>query len=195
MGWLLAQSVVPPPTIDGLRLHGVALPIPAAEFIAEETATRSEELLLPSKPPPQEEPPPEPVPLLDEPDVAHGVSVLIGTEAAPLTEESTPPQDSPRPVSFEAAPPPTPPGSDTPSPILHRVDPTYPPAAKRAGEQGLVVLLVKVGTDGVPDTVTVTTSSGHHRLDTAAAQAVQRWRFAPAAAPFTTTIPVQFVLR
>jgi protein TonB len=59
----------------------------------------------------------------------------------------------------------------------NRVDPTYPPASRRAGEQGTVRLKVLVDTNGRPSNVEVSQSSGFARLDEAAVQAVRKWRF------------------
>ena len=47
------------------------------------------------------------------------------------------------------------------------------------GEQGKVVLRVLIGTDGLPQKVEVSTSSGYDRLDRQAQDAVMRWRFVP----------------
>jgi periplasmic protein TonB len=59
----------------------------------------------------------------------------------------------------------------------NRVDPTYPPASRRAGEEGTVRLKVLVDTNGRPSNVEVSKSSGFPRLDEAAVQAVRKWRF------------------
>jgi protein TonB len=59
----------------------------------------------------------------------------------------------------------------------NRVDPIYPPASRRAGEQGTVRLKVLVDTSGRPSNVEVSQSSGSPRLDEAAVQAVRKWRF------------------
>ena len=58
--------------------------------------------------------------------------------------------------------------------------PAYPPASRRLGEEGRVVLRVLVDRDGVPGEVAIKTSSGFPRLDQAAEDAVRRWKFAPA---------------
>jgi len=58
-----------------------------------------------------------------------------------------------------------------------RVEPTYPPASRRAGEEGTVRLKVLVDETGRPKDVEVAQSSGFTRLDDAAMQAVRRWRF------------------
>jgi len=57
--------------------------------------------------------------------------------------------------------------------------PMYPAMSKRMGEQGRVVLRVLIGADGVPQQAEVQQSSGHGRLDRAAAEAVMRWRYVP----------------
>ncbi|MDY6945329.1 MAG: energy transducer TonB [Pseudomonadota bacterium] len=62
----------------------------------------------------------------------------------------------------------------------NRVEPAYPPAARRAGEEGTVRLKVLVDEKGRPRDVVVATSSGFSRLDEAAMQAVRKWRFVAA---------------
>jgi protein TonB len=62
----------------------------------------------------------------------------------------------------------------------NRVEPTYPPAARRAGEEGTVRLKVLVDEKGRPKDVAVATSSGFARLDEAAVAAVRKWRFVAA---------------
>ena len=62
----------------------------------------------------------------------------------------------------------------------NRVEPTYPPAARRAGEEGTVRLKVLVDEKGRPRDVAVATSSGFARLDEAAIAAVRKWRFVAA---------------
>jgi len=58
-----------------------------------------------------------------------------------------------------------------------RVEPTYPPASRRAGEEGTVRLKVLVDESGRPKDVQIAQTSGFARLDEAAKQAVRRWRF------------------
>jgi protein TonB len=62
----------------------------------------------------------------------------------------------------------------------NRVDPVYPPASRRAGEEGTVRLKVLVDTNGRASNVAVTQSSGFTRLDEAAMEAVRKWRFVAA---------------
>jgi protein TonB len=82
---------------------------------------------------------------------------------------------------------------------LHNPPPAYPAAARRLGEQGQVLLRVLVGADGAAERVEVGTGSGSARLDRAAVEAVQRWRFVPArqgaeAVAAWVTVPIHFQL-
>lgn len=62
----------------------------------------------------------------------------------------------------------------------NRVEPAYPSASRRAGEEGTVRLKVLVDEKGRPRDVTVASSSGFARLDQAAMEAVRKWRFVAA---------------
>lgn len=62
----------------------------------------------------------------------------------------------------------------------NRVDPTYPSASRRAGEEGTVRLKVLVDEKGRPRDVSIANSSGFARLDQAAMEAVRKWRFVAA---------------
>lgn len=72
--------------------------------------------------------------------------------------------------------------------VLPRIDPAsgsapsvrYPPVSRRLGEQGEVLLRLHVREDGRIGDVQVLRSSGHPRLDRAAADAARRWRLLPA---------------
>ena len=61
-----------------------------------------------------------------------------------------------------------------------RIEPTYPPASRRASEEGTVRLKVLVDEAGRPKDIQIATSSGFTRLDEAAKQAVRRWKFVAA---------------
>lgn len=56
----------------------------------------------------------------------------------------------------------------------------YPPLSRRLGEEGRVVLRVKVSADGRPIDIALKTSSGFSRLDQEAIKTVARWQFKPA---------------
>jgi len=61
--------------------------------------------------------------------------------------------------------------------VTTKVPPIYPPAAKKAGVQGIVVLAVIIGKDGVPEIITVQT--GPRELQQSAIDAVRQWRWEP----------------
>ena len=83
-------------------------------------------------------------------------------------------------------------GNPTPAPALPLVQarfdaaylqnpkPAYPALSRRLGEQGKVQLRVRVGVQGQALSVDLAQGSGFERLDEAALQAVNRWRFVPA---------------
>lgn len=79
-----------------------------------------------------------------------------------------------------ATPPAQPPAVAQSLKVSRRVDPTYPPSARRAGEEGSVQLRILVDERGLPGEVQITKSSGFARLDQAAIEAVRRWRFVAA---------------
>jgi periplasmic protein TonB len=58
--------------------------------------------------------------------------------------------------------------------------PRYPASARRAGEQGTVMLRVLVSREGTAARVEVDKSSGSAHLDAAARETVKAWRFGPA---------------
>ena len=64
--------------------------------------------------------------------------------------------------------------------VTRRVEPVYPPASRRANEQGTVVFNVLVDESGHPQQINIQTSSGYDKLDQAAMQAIHRWMFNPA---------------
>ncbi|WP_429170053.1 energy transducer TonB [Aeromonas rivipollensis] len=63
---------------------------------------------------------------------------------------------------------------------LNNPEPPYPPESRRRGEEGRVVLKVRVSKEGTAESVEVERSSGHRRLDMVARKTVSRWRFIPA---------------
>jgi len=64
--------------------------------------------------------------------------------------------------------------------FLNNPKPRYPALSRRLGERGKVLLEVLILTDGSVGEIAVKTSSGFPRLDSAALEAVRRWRFQPA---------------
>jgi periplasmic protein TonB len=122
---------------------------------------------------------PEPEPEVKiKPEIEQPVAVDQPPPELQFEEAVTPPSEVPIPASANAIS-----GSQqqgAPAKDLktaNRVDPTYPPSSRRAGEQGTVRLKVLVDTNGRASNVEVAQSSGFARLDEAAVQAVRKWRF------------------
>jgi TonB family protein len=133
----------------------------------------------PPAPPPQAPPRPEP-------------------ERRKVPRPDTTP-DEPEPVT---APPPAPP-AEPEGPVrvaagqgpgvIKRVEPIYPPFARAARIEGVVMLDAVIRKDGRVDSVRVL-SSAHPSLDRAAADALKRWRFTPGDRDVIMTLTVRFVL-
>lgn len=135
-----------------------------------------EAVFIPEATQPQEQPQ-----IKIKPDIEQPVAVDEPLPEAQFEEAVVPPTDIPVPASASAIS-----GSQqqgAPAQDLktaNRVDPVYPPASRRAGEQGTVRLKVLVDTSGKASNVQVTQTSGFPRLDQAAMEAVRKWRFVAA---------------
>jgi protein TonB len=104
----------------------------------------------------------------------------------------------------DAVPPPPPPpapvrvgGNVKPPKIIHIEQPHYPPAAKKAAVEGVVVVEATVTADGSVDQVKVI--SGPPLLSEAAVAAVSRWKYEPTylngqAVPVILTARINFSL-
>lgn len=127
---------------------------------------------------------------------------LIATTSAPADVTATPPVLS-QPVPTTATMPvplPTavPPRFD--ADYLDNPAPVYPALSRRMGEEGKVMLRVFVEASGAASQLEIRTSSGSQRLDSAAIEAVRRWKFAPAKqgdkfVAAWVLVPINFSLR
>lgn len=146
------------------------------------------------KPKPQPKPKPKPKP---QPQPA--------PEPKPDPKPVEPPTGAPEGAQVTQAPRQGPP-PDEPL-MLSSVDylggkpsAVYPMASQRLREQGRVMVLVEINTQGLVDKVSVDTSSGFSRLDEAALTAARKARFKPLMRngvpyPAKAKIPFDFVLR
>jgi protein TonB len=136
-----------------------------------------------NEPPP---PPPEfdtPPPYVPPPEISIDIPVATGpsTAISNVTSERPvaappPPVAAPKPVERKVVR--TPPSTQGRGARI--TQPEYPPAARRAGEEGTVTLKVFVTEGGRAGQVEVAKSSGFPKLDEAAVKEVQRnWRFVP----------------
>lgn len=154
------------------------------ELIAPPAPERPPEPPAPP-PPPQPKTPPPPAPVIAAAPRIEAPAAFVVPETPP---EPVPPAPPAPPVVVVAAPappaPPPPPAAPRELPAsaiqyLEPPEPVYPRASRRAGEAGLVVVRVFVGTDGLPRQLQVLQSSGFVRLDEAALEGVRRARFKP----------------
>ncbi|MBI4986770.1 MAG: energy transducer TonB [Rhodocyclales bacterium] len=109
--------------------------------------------------------------------------VLAAAAETPATANFVVAPQPPAPPRVEAvAPPPAPvlTAAAFDADYLHNPKPVYPVFSRRAGEEGKVLLRVRVSSEGAPLEIDVKQSSGFVRLDAAAREAVLKWRFVPA---------------
>lgn len=124
------------------------------------------------------DPPAPDKPLVDrnehEPQ-ASDAAWLVKTKRAPRPQDRTI-QEAPKapvPIDSEAFVPASElPGQNRP--------PEYPPAARRLGQAGTVVLVLEIGVTGAVLEANVLVSSNHPLLDAAALRAIRGWRYTPA---------------
>jgi TonB family protein len=76
--------------------------------------------------------------------------------------------------------------------VKTRIPPIYPEIAKRMKITGVVVVEAIVNADG--KVIDVKAVSGPHALAQAAMDAVQKWKFVPAAAVSTVDVEINFAL-
>ena len=89
---------------------------------------------------------------------------------------------------------------DAPPKPRRNIKPDYPKGARQRGEQGDVVLEIRVNAEGTVDGVKVAVSSGFAELDEAAIKAARAARFSPArsghdAVASTARLKLQFKLK
>jgi protein TonB len=153
-------------------------------------------------PPPPEPPKPKRIvkPLPKPPEPLPIIAAPVETPSpSPVVVPPPPPPPPPEPVAVAVAPPVVVTQPIFNADYLDNPAPYYPALSRRAGEQGRVVLRVRVNAGGSADEVQVQTSSGHARLDEAARDTVRRWRFVPAKrgdepVPAWVLIPISFRL-
>lgn len=206
IGGLLTQGGVRPPPRPAVPLEvswispiaepAPSLPPPAAPLPAPP----------PRHAPAKLKPKPSQAPKLVS--VARNRSIPDQTVAAAPTETSSdnaPP--SAAPVQTLPAAPAT--GATATAPVtpahfaaayLRNPAPAYPAVSRRRGEQGKTLLRVHVLPSGLPDEILIQQGSGFERLDRAAIEAVQRWKFVPAQQGGNriaawVIVPIQFSLQ
>lgn len=168
---------------------------------------------VPTQPQAQPMPKQESEPQPQQPVVRDTPSPVVSTPApaaapavpapAPVQESRPAPAAPPAPPVVHHAPPaPAERGPVTISSVeyLHPPKPDYPIGAKRAGEQGKVVLRILIDEKGLPERVDIQQSAGFVRLDEAARAAALRAVFKPhledgRAVPAYVLVPINFALK
>lgn len=191
---LIEISVLAPP-VTGLQppaRQPLSHPTPAASKAPAAPAVSRQPR---SKAAPQT---PAPAPTFSKPEATASEAVAASSQASAQAGEavSSPVQRAAQP-SNSAPPRIELPDSD--AAYLDNPRPAYPPMSRRLGEKGRVLMRVWVEADGRPGQVLIKNSSGFERLDRAAQQTVQHWRFVPGKRAGQTEamwaeVPLQFVL-
>lgn len=183
-----------PTTLATLDLSSVEL-----SFAEEDDATASVAPSMPAPPPPEPPvPPDEKPPEAEMPDEPPPPDPDAPSMPKPEPERErmepldVPPEEKPKEVEKPRETPPPASPAPTVAPKQAKVDatpkprkairPEYPKGPRQRGEQGDVVLEIRVGADGLVDHVSVVESCGHSELDEAAVRAAKAARFTPAKA-------------
>src|SRR2546422_675855 len=130
------------------------------------------------------------------------VLLIVVLVLIPLISYSELPRQQLMTLLIAPPPPPPPPpqrvrvgGSVIAANLINQVKPVYPPLAKQARIQGVVVLEAEISKEGTIDNLKVIT--GHPLLIQSAIDAVKQWRYKPTLlnnepVPVVTTITVNF---
>ena len=178
MGIVAYMNYAPgPTTIATLDLSSVDL-----SFAEDEDETAAVSPTMPAMPEveppkPREENPPE---------AERAEDPLPPDPAAPKLAEPEPEREQ---METPEIPPPSPPAPavapkqakiDAPPKPNKAIKPDYPKGARQRGEQGDVVLEIRVNAAGIVDRVDIVVPSGFSELDEAAVRAARAARFTPA---------------
>ncbi|HSI44909.1 MAG TPA: energy transducer TonB [Methylophilus sp.] len=191
--WMLIHTETPviPPKPEPMTVSLITLPAkkeeaPAPEIVPIIKQKPVEKPIIKPKEP-TVKPVERPTPVVER--IVEPTSDTPRFEAS--TQPAAPPMEAPAAASAKPAPAPAAPPKqeiveekEEPPKFgvayLNNPPPEYPKLAKRAGEEGRVLLKVLVSAEGRPETVEISKGSGFERLDTAAMNAVKQWRFEPA---------------
>jgi protein TonB len=206
-GWLEQASPIEEAQVIMASVM-VESPTPPAPQPKPQPQTKS---VSPAVPQPLPTPVPTPLPTVSKqaeaspntPVMAPVMTPVMTPVVAPVvaTANSAPATPSAPAAASSASKPATPslvlPSTD--ADYLNNPPPAYPRLSKRMGEQGTVIVRVFIGLQGTAEQAEIRTSSGYDRLDKAALETVQRWRYVPGKRhgnpeAMWFTVPVRFVL-
>ncbi|MGE5547002.1 MAG: energy transducer TonB [Solirubrobacterales bacterium] len=204
VGLLLTAQFDPAPGEPDQSIQVVFMP--PAEVAAPEPVAQPVAAPTPPPPIPAAQPaPPKPAPAPRVTKAAPTAAPQVPAETASASDAA--PQAAAAPATGPAAPaqtaaaaPAAPAAPTVTARPISAEKPAYPRAARQRGWEGLVVLTVRVNAEGCPTDVAIKVSSGIGILDTAARDAVSRWRFSPAldaGRPIEAAldVPVRFSLK
>ncbi len=179
----LSVAYTPATTLAQLDLTSVEL-----SFAEDEQDTAPVAPLPPAPPPeppqpkPREDPPPE-IPPMDLTALPPDAAAVQLPEPPPEIEKVPPLPPLPQPTPTSAvAPRQARVQVEKPPAPKKAIRPDYPKASRQNGEEGDVVLEIRVNAHGRVDEVRIVASSGFARLDEAAVRAAHAARFTPAQA-------------
>ena len=160
------------------RSPAINKPAPVRQKVIRPVVKKPAPKPVPKAPPPKPKPLPEVKPATQ---ALPGVTPVATTAPATSTSNSQSANSHSAPAKTRQ----TGTGGGSSAPIardarLNNPEPPYPPESRRRGEEGRVVLKVRVSKEGTAESVEVEHSSGYRRLDMAARKTVSRWRFIPA---------------
>lgn len=190
----LSSTDFPPPLSVTLVKPPAPLPVaaPKPQPLRPSTAPAA---------PARERPQPKPTPVLamtPEQQPAASAPALVAPPA-PLAPAADSAARAPTSAAAPATAGPATSAARYDAAYLQNPKPSYPALSRRLGEEGKVLLKVRVGSDGRPLAVDLEKSSDFERLDNAARQVVQHWRFVPArrgdeAVEASVIVPIVFRL-
>lgn len=166
------RPLAPAPNVEPPRPVAKSRPEPARPSVIAMAATPNTPATTPTVAPPAVESPPAP-------------AVVAAAAPTPAANPAPAASAAVTPARFNAA-------------YLNNPEPKYPPLSRRLGEEGKVLLKVRVTSDGLPAAVDLEKSSNFDRLDAAAREVVARWRFVPARRgdqPIEASVIVPIVFR
>jgi protein TonB len=202
-GWLEQASPIEEAQVIMASVM-VESPTPPAPQPKPQPQTKS---VSPAVPQPLPTPVPTPLPTVSKqaeasPNTPVMAPVMTPVVAPVVAAANSAPATPSAPAAASSASKPATPSLVLPSTdadYLNNPPPAYPRLSKRMGEQGTVIVRVFIGLQGTAEQAEIRTSSGYDRLDKAALETVQRWRYVPGKRhgnpeAMWFTVPVRFVL-
>ncbi|WP_244856940.1 energy transducer TonB [Aromatoleum bremense] len=175
----ITVALIEPPAVIPMAAPAPVLPTPPKPEVSKPQPAPPKAAPRQSRPAPAKVTPP-PVPLTDSATAVSNdepptpPAPVVRTPAPPAEAPAAPPQPAVRSRPAETV------AARFDAAYLNNPPPAYPPLSRRMREEGKVMLRVFVTGEGMPGKIELSASSGSRRLDTAAENAVSRWRFVPA---------------